>query len=111
MNDVPSWAAAAVASLLGFIGAWAALRVTVSSLKEDVVQLKTIVLTVTTLQAKTAQFESELERQRVHNHETRNKLQELIADISDLRALDGRVEGVVEQVRDISSRINRKERP
>lgn len=72
--DVPSWVAAAAAAVLGFVGAWAALRATVATLTKDVGELKSLLLTVTTIQAEHRTLESELDRVRETGHQTRNAL-------------------------------------
>lgn len=72
--DVPSWVAAVVAAVLGFVGAWAALRATVATLTKDVGELKALLLTVTTIQAAQRALESELDRVRESSHQVRNAL-------------------------------------
>lgn len=86
MTEIPGWLATALAALIGFVGAWAALRVTVAGLKDDVLQLKSLVLTVTTLQAQQKTTEIELDRVRESGHQTRNRLQELSERVARLEA-------------------------
>jgi hypothetical protein len=84
--DLPSWVAALVAAVLGFVGAWAALRVTVAGLKDDVAALKVLLTSVTTLQAQTRAFEAEIERVRVAGQDNHNRLQELSERMARLEA-------------------------
>lgn len=86
MTDLPSWASAAGAAALGFAGAWAALRVTVAGLKDDVAQLKSLVLMVNTIQA--AQHAHEVELERIHEtgHQNRNALFALSERVARIEA-------------------------
>lgn len=93
MHDVPSWVEAALAAVIGFAGAWAALRVTVAGLKEDVAALKSLVLMVNTLQAQATAFGAELERVRENGHATRDRMQALTVALSERIA---RLEGAEE---------------
>lgn len=49
MPEVPSWIATAVAALIGFLVSYAALRATVTGLKEQVVRLEGSLERMTTL--------------------------------------------------------------
>lgn len=83
----PGWFSAAGAALLGFVGAWAALRVTVASLKDDVASLKELLLTVNTLQSQTKSVEVELERLRGGVHDLRNYVMTVSERVARLEAV------------------------
>lgn len=87
--DVPSWVAAVVAAVLGFVGAWAALRATVATLTKDVGELKSLLLTVTTIQAAQRALESELDRVRETGHQVRNALMVVSERVARLEAHKG----------------------
>lgn len=84
--DVPSWVAAVVAAVLGFVGAWAALRATVATLARDVGELKALLLTVTSIQAAQRALESELDRVREASHQNRNALMVVSERVARLEA-------------------------
>jgi hypothetical protein len=102
---VPSWVAGAIVSVLAFVGAWAALRVTVARLKDDVAALTaelraelaarqkdrleeaaakaTLQATLQALGTGQLQLGQEISRVRKFGHQTRNRCQDVFTKVSE----------------------------